>query len=336
MAPDDGATDPAMSDKAWNPPQGLDLFQAISLLERSAPEAEDLGQGSGRGEAVRLAGHISLSFPPADVMEVERTADAPTRWRLVTPVLALAGVNGPLPESDTELLLSRRGRRGRPAFDFLDIFHHRWLSFLYRSRKLHRPGLQWRGPQHSPLSRALDAVSGLGLADTAQGPHGERSWLRHAALLGPAPRSMAQLQALLTDRLGVRVEGEQCVGSWSPLEARETRGLGQRAALGVNAVLGRRAWDSSAGIRLSIGPIPSDQWDDWLPGGRRLALLAWLTQRHAQSDLRLHIVLCPAPEDSRELPRLGSIRLGWSSWLKPARRPASRAPVQLQLASVRA
>lgn len=325
-----------MSDRAWNPPQGLDLFQAISLLERSAPEAEDLGKGSGRGEAVRLAGHISLSFPPADVIEVEHTTDLPARWRLVTPVFALAGANGPLPESDTEQLLSRRGRRGRPASDFLDIFHHRWLSFLYRSRKLHRPGLQWRGPQHSPLARALDALSYLGLADTARGPHGERNWLRHAALLSPAPRSMVQLQALLTDRLAVRVEGEQCVGNWSPLEAHETRGLGQRAVLGVNAVLGRRAWDSSAGIRLTIGPIPSAQWEDWLPGGRRLALLIWLTQRHAQSDLCLHIVLCPTPEDSRQLPRLGRARLGWSSWLKPGRSPASRAPVRLRRAALSA
>lgn len=327
-----------MSDAFWNRPQGMDLFQAIGLLERSAPTAEPLGQGSGRGEAVRLSAYISLSFPPADVVEVKRTspAEEPPRWRLVTPVLALAGANGPLPLSDTEQLLSQRGRRGRPALDFLDIFHHRWLSFLYRSRKRHRVSLQWEGPRDSAVARSLDSLSSLGLADGARGPGGERSWLRHAALLGPAPRSMAQLEALLTDRLGVRVKGEQCVGSWSPLDARETPMLGRSAALGANTVLGRRAWDSSAGIRLEIGPIPASEWENWLPGGRQLALLAWLTQRHAQSDLRLNIVLRPAPDDSRQLPRLGAARLGWSSWLKPGRNPDSVAPVQLHLPTVRA
>lgn len=327
-----------MSDAFWSQPQGMDLFQAISLLERSTPTAERLGLGSGRGEAVRLAGYISLGFPPADVVEVQRTSPEgePPRWRLVTPVLALAGANGPLPLSDTERLLSQRGRRGRPPLDFLDIFHHRWLSFLYRSRKRHRLSLQWEGPQNSPLARTLDALSSLGLADGARGPGGENSWLSHAALLGPAPRSMAQLETLLANRLGVRVKGEQCVGSWSALDARETPMLGRGAALGANTVLGRRAWDSSAGIRLEIGPIPASQWEEWLPGGRKLALLAWLTQRHAQSDLRLNVLLRPAPEDRHQPPRLGTARLGWSSWLKPGRRQDSPAPVQLHLPTVRA
>lgn len=327
-----------MSDTFWSHPQGMDLFQAISLLERSAPTAERLGRGSGRGEAVRLSGYVSLGFPPTDVLEVERSSpsDEPPRWRLVTPALALAGANGPLPLSDTEQLLAQRGRRGRPPLDFLDIFHHRWLSFLYRSRKRHRISLQWEGPRDSTLARTLDALSGLGLADGAHGPHQERSWLRHAALLSPAPRSMAQLEALLTDRLGVRVKGEQCVGAWSSLDGHSSPRLGRGAALGGNTVVGRRAWDSSAGIRLAIGPIPAEQWEDWLPGGTKLALLGWLSQRHAQSDLRLHIVLQHAPEDGRQLPRLGAARLGWSSWLKPGLDPAALAPVQLRLPTTRA
>lgn len=327
-----------MSDAFWSQPQGMDLFQAISLLERSAPAAGRLGLGSGRGEALRLSAYISLGFPPADVMEVERTSppDESPRWRLVTPVLALAGANGPLPLSDTEQLLAQRGRRGRPPLDFLDIFHHRWLSFLYRSRKRHRLSLQWEGPRDSTLARTLDALSSLGLADGARGPHEEQSWLRHAPLLGPAPRSMAQLEALLTDRLGVRVKGEQCVGAWSSLDGHSTPRLGQGAALGSNSIVGRRAWDSSAGIRLTIGPIPESQWEDWLPGGTKLALLAWLSLRHAQSDLRLNIVLQRAPEDGRQLPRLGAARLGWSSWLKPGRDPASVAPVRLRLPTTRA
>jgi type VI secretion system protein ImpH len=51
-------------------PQGFDLFQAISLLERAVPHARPLGRGTGAGEGVRLSGFVSLTFEPSDVRSV--------------------------------------------------------------------------------------------------------------------------------------------------------------------------------------------------------------------------------------------------------------------------
>ena len=43
-------------------PHGFDLFQAISLLERSEPSREPLGTSIGLDEAVRLSAEVSLAL----------------------------------------------------------------------------------------------------------------------------------------------------------------------------------------------------------------------------------------------------------------------------------
>lgn len=333
MATDERTASPDLSPALGLRPQSVGLFQAISLLERSVPDAAPLGHGSGRGEALHLAAQITLAFAPSDVAEVQQLQGPGPRWLLRTPVMALAGADGPLPLPDTERLLqSVRGRDPAPLA-FLDIFHHRWLSFLYRSRVQHRIGLQWRGPADSTLARALDAIGGLGLARGARGPGGERAWLRQAALQGPAPRSMASLTALLSDRLSLPVRGQACVGGWLALDASDTPRLGQGAALGSRAVLGKRAWDANAGMALRVGPVPAERWPDWLPGGRDWLRLRWLTSRYVQQDLQLRLDLLPAAWPVQACPRLGQVRLGWSAWLSRSSANSALVAVRLRLPS---
>lgn len=333
MASDERTASADLSHGLGPHPQSMGLFQAISLLERSVADATPLGQGSGRGEALSLSAQITLAFAPSDIAEVQPLQGAGPRWLLRTPLMALAGVDGPLPLPDTERLLQSIRSRDPAPLAFLDIFHHRWLSFLYRSRVQHRIGLQWRGPADSPLARALDAIGGLGLARGARGPSGEWAWLRQAALQGPAPRSMAGLTALLSDRLGLPVSGQSCVGGWLMLDINDTPRLGRGAALGGRAVLGQRAWDASAGIALQVGPVPAERWQDWLAGGRDCLRLHWLTSRHVQQDLQLRLDLLPGTWPAQACPRLGQARLGWSAWLSRPNGGTVLDPVRLRLPS---
>lgn len=333
MASDERTASPDLTPALGPRPQSVGLFQAISMLERSVAGATPLGQGNGRGEALRLSTQITLAFAPSDVAEVQPLPGQGPRWLLRTPLMALAGADGPLPLSDTERLLQSIRSRDPAPLAFLDIFHHRWLSFLYRSRVQHRIGLQWRGPADSPLARALDAIGGLGLARGARGPDGEWAWLRQAALQGPAPRSMASLTALLSDRLGLPVRGQSCVGGWLVLDASDTTRLGRGAALNGSAVLGKRAWDASAGIALQVGPMPAERWSDWLAGGRDCLRLRWLTSRHVQQDLQLRLDLLPGAWSAQACPRLGQARLGWSAWLSSPNGGTALATVRLRLPS---
>lgn len=317
----------ALIERLYSRPQGFNLFQAISLLERLAPERSALGTGFGNDEAVFLRGEVSLAFAPSDVVSVKPAATLGARSTLTSAAMSLAGVNGPLPLPFTEMLLQHRSARDRAALDFLDIFHNRWLAFLYRSRKKHHIGLNWRASeQDNALARTIDALSGLGRAEGARGPAGQMARLNYAGLQNAGPRSMTNLLTLLSDRLNLRLRGRQFVGGWQILDALDSPPLG-RAVLGRQAVLGRRAWDAAAGIEITIVAAPLERLYSLLPGGHDHALMNWLLRRHIQSELRVTLLLHPEPQRPRDLPRLGQVRLGWTSWLS-SDADAAHAPLQ--------
>lgn len=305
----------ALIQRLFSRPQGFNLFQAISLLERMTPQRADLGTSFGDDEGVLLREDVSLAFAPSDVAHISPGAQPQGRSELTSAAMSLAGANGPLPLPFTEMLLRRRPARDRSALDFLDIFHSRWLAFLYRSRKKHHVGLNWRAhEQDNALARTIDALSGLGRAEGARDPQERMARLNHAGLQNAAPRSMVNLLTLLSDRLELRLRGRQFVGGWQALDASEFPPLGQ-AILGQKAVLGRRAWDAAAGIEITVQAAPLDRLESLLPGGQDHALMSWLLRRHTQAELQVSLILQPEPQHCEDLPRLGQARLGWTSWL---------------------
>jgi type VI secretion system protein ImpH len=338
MGTDERSADDSLIERLVRRPQGFNLFQAISLLERTESESARIGTTGGRREAVRLSALVSLGFQPSDVAQVGLGAVTGESFTLSTPVLSLAGAQGPLPLPFTELLLERRGARDRAALEFLDIFNHRFLSFLYRGRKKHHVGLNWDSHSASALASCLDRLSALGLAAGARSPQGETEWLRHAGLMGGAPRSMTGLIALLSDRFGVRARGVQFQGGWTPLDTREWSRLGGRGPaaprLGRNAVLGRRAWDQAAGIRIEFGKLPPQRLATFLPGQPQHGLARWLVRRYLQQDLQVELSLQPAPQElgASTLASASPMRLGWTSWLQSRpRADTPLAPARLRL-----
>jgi type VI secretion system protein ImpH len=344
MGADDGLPVAALIDDLLAHPQRFDLFQAISLLERAAPTAQPLGHGDGSGEAIRLSGFVSLAFEPSDVRAVTASGGAPDAayaageaapfaYTLSTPVLTLAGANGPLPMPFAEMVLQRRAARDHATTDLLDIFNHRFLSFLYRSRKKHAWALNGLAPDASTLAACLDALSHLGVRSRVRGPHGERLWLRHAGLLGGAPRSMTGLLALLSDRLGLDVRGAQFVGSWREIDARDSLRVGSSVSrLGTGQVLGRRVWDQAGGIRIEFMNLSRAAFASLLPHEPNHELAAWLIGRYVQQDFDVQFVLHLAKQEaSCAAGGPAAARLGWTSWLGGAGAGAAPAPVRLSM-----
>jgi type VI secretion system protein ImpH len=323
----------ALVEKLVAQPQGFNLFQAISLLERSLPERAPVGTGDGRDESVRLRSIVSLAFQASDVGKVS-IADKPGEPAyLSTAVLSLAGAHGPLPVPFTEMVLERTAARDHATADFLDIFNQRFLAFLYRSRKKHHMGLNWVSAQSSAMAACLDSVSALGLKAGVRAPGGEVTWLRHAGLLGGAPRSMTGLLAMLSDRLGLSAEGAQFCGAWRHLERRDVARLSTRAGhraprLGRSAVLGKRVWDQSASIRVVLSGLSLQRLRRLLRGGDEHELLKWMIRRYLQQDVGVELVL---QLDNREplptvLTQKEPMRLGWTSWIVGSSRSAAGLP----------
>ena len=318
MATDERPPVGALISRLLAQPQRFNLFQAISLLERVRPDAGALGDGDGAAEPVLLSSVVSLGFEPSDIAKV---AELGEKFKLSTPVMSLAGAQGPLPVPFTEMVLERTAERDPAMADFLDIFNHRFLSFLYRSRKKHHMGLQWRSPQKSSLAACLDSLSSLGLQSPASVEE-HTTWLRHAGLVGGAPRSMTGLLAMISDRLLVRATGRQFCGAWRMLERRDIPVLSTRhpqsaPRLGKTAVLGNRVWDQSAGVRITLSELSVAKFRSLLKGGKDYSLLKSMVLRYLQQDISVEIEL---QLDKKEvLPTvLGQkepLRLGLTSWL---------------------
>ena len=330
-------------------PESFDLFQAISLLEREgvARGFAELGADDGM-EAVRLRSHVSLGFDSSDIYSAREGSDTGAAFSLTTPVLSLAGQAGAMPAAFTEMLLERNAAKDFATADFLDIFQHRFLSLFYQGRKKHRLGLGWHSPTASSVARCTDALCALGFSpavNPAVSPPATAAshvpWLRHAGLLGGAPRSMTGLTALLSDRFSLPVRGEQFVGGWHPLESDALTRLGsahRSPVLGQTATLGRTYWDQAAGIRLRSNALTLSRLQSLVPGGREHADFSATVRRYLPSDTRVEVVLTPAP-DAMPASRLSAhagLKLGWTAWLTgttPARQTLAAARFKLQAGS---
>jgi type VI secretion system protein ImpH len=248
---------------------------------------------------------------------------------LIANIFALAGASAPLPDWVAELLQQQARDRDDALRDFLDIFHHRLLSLLYRSRLHHRP---WLAPIPTPakpeglrsrnrMAQYLLSLSGLGvheLQNRLSIP--DEELLPYAGLLWQRPRSMVALERILQHALATPVRGRQMLGVWRRIE-REDRtrlgaGRGRNCSLGRTATLGARVWDPEGRFDLYLGPLSFQQFMTFLPGGpmhRRLRAIVQL-YAGALTDVHPHLTIAP-PETPRA--RLGKARLGWTAWIGP-------------------
>ncbi|WP_345772090.1 type VI secretion system baseplate subunit TssG [Azospirillum formosense] len=321
---------PALIDRLEAEPWGFDLLQAIALLERAAPGLAPLGTGiDPEQEAVRIEHDPSFVFPASDVVEARRTEDG--RGVVRSPVLGVAGINGPLPYVATELLVERAARRDTAGSAFYDIFNHRLMSIFYRTRQGSLPLLE-RDPERTLMARVLRALAGIGTPGLEQRLPGtpDRMLLAFSGILANRRRSSAGLEAILGAVFRVKVRVESFVGRWLPLdEESRTRiggGFGARNnSLGRTVVLGRRVWDQQSCYAIELTLDSLERFREFLPDGRHHQTLCALARFHTGDGMDFRIVLVleatkVPPTRLSTKPPEGS-RLGWTSWLRAPGRP---------------
>ena len=339
MAPRDHLAIAALARQVLHSPGAFDFFQAVRLLEQARPDAQEVGTGSEPlHEAVAFRGRIGYTFPTADVVGASGP-DRHERVLLEVAFMCLAGGDGPLPAPYTAVVQNRArrdgGLTGKPAYgpdddarNFLDIFNHRLVSYFYRARKKRRLAL-FR-PGAAPLERMLFQLIGfhegalLGRLRRRGARLGEsvygRALLRYAGMLANQTRSMAGLEAILSDALGVPVRGSEHLGRWLAIDARFQTAIGahgRNRALGSETVLGDRAWEPDGAIGLELGPMGLVSYRSLLPGGPAHEALVLLTRFYLREslDVQVTLVLAPAAGELEQLAKLGFGALNRTAWL---------------------
>lgn len=334
-APRHGAPAEGVARELFVRPYRFDFFQAVRVLEMMRPAAAPAGEGSRPAdEAVRFRATPALRFAPSDVTAVAESADGGPP-EMTVAFLGLAGAGGPLPRPFSEWVL-RQARAGDTGpRDFLDLFHHRLIALMYRARARLRVSLSRVPADETAPGRWLFALMGLGtpgLRDRQPVP--DRALLGYAALFAGEVRSAMGLEVVVGSHFGVRACVVPFTGGWIAIEPDDwTRigATGQNRALGMDAVLGRRAWDPHASFEVELGPLSLGEYVRFLPDGDGWAALCALVRLWSSAGPAFTVRLRLRAE---EVPpaRLGSragARLGWTSWLRTRPRGDADADVRL-------
>jgi type VI secretion system protein ImpH len=331
-----GDAGPSWLARLLTEPSAGDPFAAIDLLERRTRSAARVGgDGPCEREALRFRHSRSLAFGPGDIERVSVSpTDAndpgalPEQIELVLAIIGLTGTSSPLPTYLTREAASE-DEAGKAKAAFLDLFHHRLHSLLYRGvHKFDWPN-EYQRDGADPWCLRVLALLGIdayaGPVSSALGPQGSVGLLRIAPLLLSPVRTGEQLELALSELLAdllcddsgaqarVRVLG--FAGSWTAIDEDHQLSLARaNSRLGRDMVLGEACLDRAGMAKIEIGPLDQDGLRRFQPGGRGFeavrALLVLLA--HAPIDFELELIL---RREAEVAAILGRSRLGDDAWL---------------------
>ena len=313
-------------------PYRFEFFQAIRLLERLAPDRKPLGRFTNPAEEVaRLGAHPSLSFPASEIQSIDWPEGKPPS--LAVNFMGVTGPQGPLPHFYTTLILSRLRSGDKTLRDFLDLFHHRMLSFFYQAWEKYRFAVSYERGERDRFSHHLLDLIGLGTAGLQERlAVPDDAFLFFAGILGQRPHSAHALELLLNDYFEVPFQVIQLVGGWFRLDETTECCIGERSTpseqLGLGAVVGDEVWNQQARARIRIGPLELDDYLDFLPNGTAYeplrALLRFWTNEEIDFEVQLILKREEVPRCQLGAEGDAAPQLGWVTWMKS--KPMDRHP----------
>jgi type VI secretion system protein ImpH len=293
----------------------VSFYRAVLFLERLWRESVPIGhEGPAASERVRLRPSVSMSFPPSDLESAEPIPQS-DKVQITTTFLGLYGADSPLPttypERIAQIAMETRGERVRA---FLDIFHHRILSLVYRSWRKYRPVSISPASIDPILDRALSVIgfsSKLGLG-------GSVPRLSEVRLLALRSRSAAGLEFLVRKRLGYLADLVQIIPRTVAIPKQQRSRLGQRGSvLGESLVAGAKVADRNK-VRVAVHAKDFDTYLCLLPGERDWHRIEGAFKDYLRAPIDHDFEVKLDPEDvpawelgSRKVPA----RLGLTAWL---------------------
>jgi len=305
-----------------NDSNSFEFFQAVTLLERLRAEMRPVGYFSDPAdEAARFRANPRLAFPASEIQALELGEGKPAE--MMVNFMGLTGPSGVLPHPYSELILERARHKDRSLAAFFDIFNHRAISLFYRAWQRARFPVTYAAGNRDLFSQYLLDLVGLGTTGLRDRQAIEDEALLHyVSLVAMQTRSSTALQQLLEDYFEVPVEIEEFTGAWYAIDratqCRMTEEDSPSRQVGLGAVVGDAIWDRQGRVRIRIGPLSLERYEDFLPAGSAYGALQSITRffSNQQLDFEAQLVLQreEAPPVVLDADAPGASRLGWVSW----------------------
>ncbi len=162
-----------------------DFPQAVRLLQRGQP-SQKLGDNEDvRFDPVHFEAHIGLGVNTGDLKQLHPGSPP----KLTVSFLGIAGIQGPLPEVFTEILIDRIKLKENAFKDFLDIFNHRLITFWFKFYTKLYPGLTDQVLENTEVGESLMDLGGVRhqiKSDCGEGlaPFATLFWQRSGSMTG--------------------------------------------------------------------------------------------------------------------------------------------------------
>jgi len=307
----------AYLNKAAQTPWKFSYTALMRYLSARHPGIPEVGQAQLPGQDFfRLCQHPTLAFAPREIADIDMHSKCP-RIRLYS--LGMLGPNGPLPIHYTEIVRDRLENRKDPTLvNFLDIFHHRFLTLFYRawSQAQSTAGLDRIADER--FSRYVAWLNGDEFRETEHLPLPSHARLAASAHLIREARNPDGITCTLSHFLGVSIALQEFVHHWIEITSDERTRLGKpsfSSVLGEGVVLGDMVPDRQHCFCLVIGPLDFEEYQRFLPNGKDLSVLIEWVRAFIGFEYHWRIQLDILVE-SASMTQLGATqRLGWTTWL---------------------
>ena len=313
---------PTLKEVLTEQPYTFEFHQAVKLVEALYDHEVPLGEEvSPEKEALILKSRVYLSAPPSDIYDINLSPDNDDyRTTMQVNFYGLAGLQGPLPTPYTELILERLKSQDTASRDFLDLFNHRFMSLLHRIRKKYWVGLDNRRAHETPLGKSLLAFNGMSSCLMQPRTISPADLIYYSGLYWQHPRSAAGLKQILSHYFDVSVSIKSHQGQWNDLAPDQWTHLGtppqgQNNILGKNTVLGTKAWGIEQGLRIILGPLSFNQFEQFLKIGTAFPKVLEMTRFYLPEGFHFTLQLIVKGKDVTPTKLDGKSHLGWTTWL---------------------
>lgn len=237
----------------------FEFVQVVRLLNHLFPQ-NPLGQyDDPHLDPVYIRGHVGLSHPSCEVQHISPGHSLGAPSQITINFLGIAGIQGPLPDVFTELLMDRIRKKDLSFRDFLDIFNHRLSTFWFKIYALFMPTLLDAPMEETPLGQCLMDLGGARF-------HSERLaimplctlfWQRSSSLIG--------LEKALEGYFKIACRIRPFMGGWHHVHPSDYTRIGQHYhCLGHSTVLGKKSYATHKSFRVYLGPLSYDVFLDFL------------------------------------------------------------------------
>ena len=336
----------ALAERIQKHPGGHDLLAVLRMLEgQTAPGHSEPGVKPKNAEEpapprigksrrmmediVRFGQDPSSEFATSTIERATRDGDG--GLVLLERFLGMLGPQGALPSAYTdEAIMS--GLKGEDSFPrFLDMFNNRFVQLFYRAWADARPIVQHDRPDDDRFLAYLGSTIGIGSPIYRDLDRiDDRLKLLYGGLMSPKTKSAARLKALITGVFDVKVEIDQCVGTWLHLDKDDQLklggfGPGGAGQLGADTIVGSKVYSVSDKIRIRIFTSTLEEYRKFLPP-TRVKPNPWTEKLFDLIDFYLgleieyeiELALPKRCASSVRMDATNSATLGHIGWLKPA------------------